>query len=135
VSAAASIWGAIEDRRDIRTGHPSWETLLSYTGIWSRDKIIQILGEPDKMDRFVLPDGKIHELPVFWGTRLFDNTVADVMCIIFSIAAPIFWPQYRTVAISVLTAAAGLQTMGYAIATIVTYRSGIWRKWSLEEQQ
>lgn len=129
VAASASIWATIEDRREIRTGHPSFETLVSYTGIWRRDTFIQILGEPDTLDRFALPKERIRELPVSWWSLFFDSTASDVASIILSVAAPICWTPNRATAIAFLTAGAGTQAIGYAIAIIVTYRSGIWRKW------
>ena len=134
VAAAASIWGTSDDHRDIKSGHPSFESLASYTGIWKRDVFIRILGEPDEMDRFALPNGKIHELPVSWATRFLDSPLTDVMSIILSVAAPIFWTQYTKTAIALLTVGAGIQAIGYSIAVIATYRSGIWRKWLRDEQ-
>ena len=134
VAASASIWATIEDRREIRTGRPSFETLVSYTGIWRRDTFIEVLGEPDTMDCFALPKDKIHELPVSWWYRFFDSTPADVTSMILSVAAPICWTQNRTMAIACVAAGAGAQAIGYAIATIVTYRSGVWRKWLREAQ-
>ena len=134
VAATASIWGTIDDHRDIMTGNPSFESLASYTGVWKRDVFIRILGEPDKMDRFALPNDKINELPVSSATRFLDSPVTDVMSIIFSVAAPIVWPQYTKTAIALLTVGAGIQAIGYSIAVIATYRSGIWRKWLRDEQ-
>jgi hypothetical protein len=56
------------------------------------------------------------------------------MSILLAVVAPILWTQNKSVAIGALATAAGLQAIGYATATIVTYRSGIWRKWLSDEQ-
>lgn len=129
VAASASIWATIEDRRDIGTGHPSFESLASYTGNWSRDTFIRILGEPDKSECFALPHDKIHELPISWSSRIFDSPFADILSIILAATSPFLWMKSGTAAFVVVSIAAGIQAIGYTIATIVTYRSGIWRKW------
>jgi hypothetical protein len=134
IAASASLWGAIDDRRDMKTGHPSFESLASYTGVWDRETLVRILGAPDENDRFPLPPDQIRELPITRLTRLFDSTTADVMSILLAVVAPILWTQNRTLAIGAAATAAGLQAIGYAIAAVVTYRSGIWRKWLRDEQ-
>ena len=53
--AAASIDGAIDDHRDIRSGHPSLDTLISMTGITNRKFFIELIGEPDEDDCFEVP--------------------------------------------------------------------------------
>jgi len=134
MAAAASIWGTIDDRRDLRVGHPTFESLASYTGVWNRDAFVRILGQPDENDRFVLPEDKIRMLPISRWARFFDSTLADVMSILLALGAPIIWTQNRAVAIGALATGAGLQGIGYIIATVVTYRSGIWRKWLSDEE-
>lgn len=134
MAAVASIWGTIDDRRDMKTGHPTFESLASYTGVWNRDAFVRILGQPDDNDRFVLPEEKIRMLPISRRARFFDSILADIMSILLALGAPILWTQNRTVAIGALAGGVGLQGIGYIFATVVTYRSGIWRKWLSDKE-
>ncbi len=133
LAACGSIWGTIDDRRDIATGRPSFETLVSYTGVWSREVFVQLLGEPDAKDRFTLPAEKLRELPTSVWVRLFDSMLPDVLSIILSGAAPVFWLYNSTLAVALLILGAGIQVVGYGIAAIVTYRSGVLHKWLIND--
>jgi hypothetical protein len=128
------MWGSFDDRRDIGTGNPSFETLASYTGIWRREVFIQLLGEPDEMDRFAMPSERVQDLPVSKWTRFFDSTLADVTSIILAVIAPMLWVQNGSMAIALLAVGASGQVIGYGLAAIVTYRSGTWRKWLRDDR-
>jgi hypothetical protein len=133
VAACGSIWGTIDDRRDIATGRPSFETLVSYTGVWNRGVFVQLLGEPNTKDRFALSTEQLRELPSSAWVRLFDNMLFDVLSIMLSGAAPVKWLYNSTMAVASLALGAGMQVAGYGIAAIVTYRSGVWHKWLVND--
>jgi hypothetical protein len=134
LAACGSIWGTIDDRRDIATGRPSFETLVSYTGVWNHKVFVRLLGEPDTKDRFTLSTDKLRELPSSVWVRLFDNITSDVLSIMLSGAAPVLWLYNSTIAAASLALGAGIQVVGYGIAAIVTYRSGLWHKWLINDQ-
>jgi len=134
LAACGSIWGTIDDRRDIATGRPSFATLVSYTGVWNREFFVQLLGEPDARDRFTLSPEKLRELPSSVWVRAFDNILSDVLSIMLSCAAPALWLYDSTVAVTSLALGAGIQVVGYGIAAIVTCRSGAWHEWLIDDQ-
>ncbi len=107
---------------------------MSYTGIWNREVFNSLLGEPDSQGRYNLPHNKIYDLPRSMWTRYFDNIACDVSCIILSVTAPVAWQYNSTFGISLMVIAVITQVIGYAVAAIVTYRSGVWNEWLRDDQ-
>ncbi len=121
LSAAASIEGSIDDRRDIRSGHPSFDTLVSMTGIINRKFFLELFGEPDQNDCFDLPPDRISEIPTTWWT-IVDHPALDLLCILLAITSPFVFLLDRNTGLALLISSAGFQTLGYAYATLMVFR-------------
>ena len=127
LSALASLWGTVEDRRDLATENPTLDTLVSHTGITDRNVFIELLGEPNELNRFEVPLSRLHDLPRAIWHRYFDNQWVDMMCVVFSVTAPVVWFGWPILAIILLSTAAMIQVFGYSVAAISFYRSDVWR--------
>jgi hypothetical protein len=120
--AAASIDGAIDDHRDIRSGHPSLDTLISMTGITNRKFFIELIGEPDEDDCFEVPAERVSDIPTTWWT-IVDHPIFDLLCILIAIAAPFVFLLEMKIGLSLLGISAGFQSAGYSYAMLMVFRS------------
>ncbi len=121
--AAASIWGTLDDERDLATGHPTWETIVSYTGHWHPAWIEDQLGVPDDEGRFTVSQELLQQLPIAHWKRVFDSTTSDIICGLAAVAAPIVWYVNPLTSIVLCIASFLFISIGYAWAGIVLYRA------------
>lgn len=120
--AAGSIEGYFDDRRDLRSGRPSFDTLFSLTGIIDREFFIDLFGEPDEDDRFDVPPARASQIPTTWWT-IVDHPLLDLLCIVIAIAAPFVFLLEKNVGLALLVVSAGSQLSGYCYAILMVLRS------------
>ncbi len=126
IGAAASIWGAVDDKRDLATGNPSLSTIVSYTGRFEPTWIEQHIGRPDKEGRFAISEERSRQLTVAPWRRLFDSTMTDTLCAVAAVSAPFVWHFNQTIAIFLSLTSLLFLGVGYAWAGLTMYRAGLW---------
>ena len=89
VAAGFSVYGSLDTRRDLKTGAPSYASVVDYTGIGSPDKLEQLLGSPDENQRFAIPPGDAAKLPRRAWVGLLDSIVGDCIAGALSVAGGI----------------------------------------------
>ncbi len=132
LGAGASLIGSLDDRRDLATGRPSFDTIASLVGTWDRPTITKYLGEPDRDGRFSVTPEQVRMIPRTWWKRYFDRPWQDGLCMIGAIAAPFLWPVQQPAAIAIAVASLTYVLAGYLLAIVMTVRSGIWKDWLSE---
>lgn len=126
LAAGISIWGAIENYKDLVTQHPSFETLFSYTGIGERDVFINLFGKPDEFDCFYVPTYRLIDLPRNQWHRNIESPYLDMSCALAAGVSPLIWSTNPTLAFVLLAMAALIEVVGYIYGFVSIYRSDFW---------
>ena len=126
LSSAYAIHCSIEMYAKLATEHPSFETLVTYTGIGQRDVFIELLGPPDEFGCFYVPADQLKNLPREKFHAFIESPYLECSCILgASILVPI-WNVAPLFARFLLSLIVSIQVVGYLCAFVSLYRSDLW---------
>jgi len=133
IGALGSIWARFDAKRDLASGHPTFDTLGWVTGRWDHEYFVQNLGEPDSSGRFSATADQVHQLATA-RFRFFDHPVFDWFCMLAAIFAPILWYIHSLSACVLALLNFSLMCAAYAWAARITYKAGAWKRWLQESK-
>lgn len=138
ILAAASCLQLIasrESRRDVASGHPSYDSVADITGLWDRRQLDELLGPRDENDRYTATAADIDRIPRTWWKQLFDSDAADYVCLLLAIVAPLVYRSSSEVAIALFAVPALYTLLGYQGAVSMVLGSERQRSEPGESQQ
>ena len=125
-SSAYSIYCTIEVYDDLSTRHPSFETLVCYTGIGTRDAFVDLLGNADEFDCFHVPIELLKTLPRDKLHVFLNSPYCELGSLLFAAASTLIWHCEPTWARFLLASAITFHIVGWGHAFVVLYFSDLW---------
>jgi hypothetical protein len=122
-AAGLSLVATRDTRRDLATGRPTFDSVADATGIWNRSRLDDLVGPRDDDDRYVVSAEQVRDISPTWWKRWFDSDVADVGCIVLSLAAGLLFRSYPSVAWILIVVSAVYIGVGYFGGIIVVLRN------------
>lgn len=114
--AGFSIYGGLDTRRDLRSGSPSYASVVDFTGIGSPAEVKQLLGLPDESNRFRLSPADAAKLPRRTWVLMLDTIVGDCAVGGMAVAGGVVVQHNTFLGWGLVLAAAAYQAVGYLIA-------------------
>lgn len=121
--AVFSLIASRNSRRDVASGHPTYESVADLTGVWDRSQLDERLGPRDHLDRYTATAAEVDQIPRAWWKLLLDTDAGDVFCLLMTIAAPLAYHSFPNAGLALLAAAATYCIAGYLTAIVFVVRS------------
>ncbi len=123
VAAGASLVASRDTRRDLATGHPTFDSVADATGIWSRSRLDDLVGQRDEDDRYTVSAEMVYSIPMTWWKHWFDSDIADIGCIVLTLIGATQIRLHPPIAWSLVAVPAAYIVIGYVGGVLVVVRN------------
>lgn len=122
IMAGASLQSSRNSHSDIKTGHPSFESIADVTGIWNRQELDEQFGPRDSQGRYRATPKETGRIAKPAWKRWLDSPAGDWIALGTALAAPLIYRLHSTSAVVLLSGTAAYLFAGYVAAAIVVIR-------------
>ena len=126
LAGSTSLLGSWHTRRDIATGRPTYLSLSDRTGIWNRNEIAELYGEPDEDDRYTVSAAQVAGFPRRMWQRFFDSMLLDLVSVVGTPVSLWLAATGKAGAVWVLAICGGYQILSWAVTVWVVVKNASW---------
>ena len=127
LAGSTSFLGSWQSRRDIASGRANYLSLSDRTGIWDRNKLADLFGEPDEDDCYTVSPAQAAELPTRLWQRFFDSMLLDLASIVGAAVSLWLVATGETGAFWLLTICSGYQLVSWAVIVWIVVKHASWK--------